>query len=134
MAVALRALAFLLLDEDDNENENKERIWVRPWIASRPQFGAYHSLFHELKKDEQSFKQFIRMDVSQFDFLVEKLAPKILKEDTFMRDSIQPEEMLCLTLRYLASGESFRSLQFQFRLGRKTVCRTLTFVPQFLKR
>jgi len=26
MAVALRALAFLLLDEDDNENENKERI------------------------------------------------------------------------------------------------------------
>jgi len=61
------------------------------------------------------------MDVSQFDFLVEKLAPKILKEDTFMRDSIQPEEMLCLTLRYLASGESFRSLQFQFRLGRKTV-------------
>ena len=33
-----------------------------------------------------------------------------------MRDSIQLEEMVCLALRYLASGESFRSL-----LGRKTV-------------
>ena len=38
-----------------------------------------------------------------------------------MRECIKPEEMCCLTLRYLASRESFRSLEFQFRIGRKTI-------------
>ena len=89
MAVALRTLALLLLDEDENENRRQDRsCWVRPWVANRLQFGAFHSLFYELRKDERSFKEFIRMDVNQFDFLVEKLTPKIIKVDTFMRDSI----------------------------------------------
>ena len=61
------------------------------------------------------------MDVSQFEFLVEKVTPKIVRKDTFMRNSITPQEMVCVALRYLASGESFRSLQFQFRLGRRTI-------------
>uniref|UniRef100_A0A915DH47 DDE Tnp4 domain-containing protein n=1 Tax=Ditylenchus dipsaci TaxID=166011 RepID=A0A915DH47_9BILA len=35
---------------------------------------------------------------------------------TFNSDSDQPEERLMLTLRFLATGEAFRSLSFQFRL------------------
>ena len=61
------------------------------------------------------------MDEGQFDFLVGKLTAEIIKEDTDMRPCIKPHEMVCVTLRYLASGESFRSLQFQFRIGRKTI-------------
>ena len=115
MAVALRTLALLLLDEDENENRRHDRsCWVRPWVANRLQFGAFHSLFYELRKDERSFKEFIRMDVNQFDFLVEKLTPKIIKVDTFMRDSIHPHEMVCVALRYLASGESLDRCSFNF--------------------
>ena len=51
------------------------------------------------------------MDEGQFDFLVGKLTAKIIKEDTVMRPCIKPHKMV---LRYLATGESFRSLQFQF--------------------
>jgi len=29
--------------------------------------------------------------------------------------------LICLTLRYLATGETFRSLEFQFRLSRKVI-------------
>ena len=36
--------------------------------------------------------------------------------------------MVCVALRYLASGESFRSLQFQFRIGRKTISEIVTDV------
>jgi hypothetical protein len=122
MDVAHTALALVLLDEDEIQNQKEEReYWVRPWLDNRKQFGTYHSLFQELKKDEKAFKEFIRMDESQFEFLVERLTQKIIKEDTTMRQCIKPHEMVCLTLRYLASGESFRSLEFQFRIGRKTV-------------
>ena len=42
-----------------------------------------------------------------------------------MRPCIKTHEMVCVALRYLTSGESFRSLQFQFRIGRKTISEEL---------
>ena len=36
--------------------------------------------------------------------------------------------MCCLTLRYLASGETSRSLAFQFRVGRTTAARIINEV------
>ena len=38
-----------------------------------------------------------------------------------MRECINPQEMACLALRYLASGETFRLPKFQFRIGKKTI-------------
>ena len=115
MSVKLKALALLLLDEDESENERAEReYWVCPWLANRSQFGAYHSLLLQLKKDGKAFKEFLQMDEGQFDFLVGKLTAKIIKEDTVMRPCIKPHEMVCVASSYLASGESFRSLQFEF--------------------
>ena len=34
---------------------------------------------------------------------------------------------LAITLRHLATGESYQSLSFQFRVGKSTICK---FVPQ----
>lgn len=122
MSFKVKALALLLLDEDENDDEKTERqYWVRPWVAKRAEFGLYHSLFSELQEDEKAFKEFLRMDVSQFELLVGKLAAKLTKEDTIMRPCIKPHEMVYVALCYLASGESFRSMQFQFRIGRKTI-------------
>ena len=59
-----------------------------------------------------------------------------------MRDSIKPDERLAIALRYLATGESFQSLHFQFRVGRTSiaeivieVCSAIIDVlgPEFLK-
>ena len=38
-----------------------------------------------------------------------------------MRASVPPSERLALTIRYLATGESFQSLSFQFRIGPTTI-------------
>ena len=38
-----------------------------------------------------------------------------------MRECIKPEEMCCVALRYFASGESFRSLEYQFPISRKAI-------------
>ena len=39
-----------------------------------------------------------------------------------MRKLISPKERLALTLRYLATGETFRSVEYQFRICRKVIC------------
>ncbi|KAK7481088.1 hypothetical protein BaRGS_00027628 [Batillaria attramentaria] len=38
-----------------------------------------------------------------------------------MRDSISPGERLAVTLRFLASGDSYQSLSFLYRIGRTTL-------------
>ena len=43
-----------------------------------------------------------------------------------MRIPISPEEKLALTLRFLATGESYESLMYQFRIHRRTIGK---FVP-----
>ena len=44
--------------------------------------------------------------------LLDRVEPLIRKKDTVMRSSISPSERLSITLRYLASGNSFEDLKF----------------------
>ena len=57
---------------------------------------------------------YVRLNTTSFVKLVELLASSLLKKDTVMRECIKPEEMRCVALGHFASGESFRSLQYQF--------------------
>ena len=61
------------------------------------------------------------MDVPHFDEIVRTFSPLLHKKDTNLRECIKPEEMCCVALRYLASGESFRSLEYQFRISKKAI-------------
>ena len=70
------------------------------------------------------------MDRIHFNYLVEKLYPYLVKEDTAMRESIKPAEQRCLFLRYVASGESFRSLEYQFRISRRSTSRMIPKVAK----
>ncbi|XP_046555925.1 putative nuclease HARBI1 [Haliotis rubra] len=58
------------------------------------------------------------MDKVNFDILLEKNSPYIEKKCTPMRNSIPVGEKLALTLRYLASGDSYSSLEFLYRVPR----------------
>ena len=55
-----------------------------------------------------------------------------------MRECISHEERCCFTLRYLARGESFRSLEYQFRISDKAILYSLRssfcYYPSFGKR
>ena len=99
--------------------------------------------------DRKGFREFLRMSVEDFQLLLGKVEPLIKKTDTKMRRAISARQRLSLTLRFLATGrpklndfeqndvllnliiytrnlfaflgESFRSLSFQYRIGRSTV-------------
>ncbi|RXN39369.1 nuclease HARBI1 [Labeo rohita] len=50
------------------------------------------------------------------------VGPDLTSQTTNFRDPIEPKQRLAITLRYLAAGESFASLAYQYRLGAITVC------------
>lgn len=47
-----------------------------------------------------------------------------------MRQAITAKTKLAITLRYLASGDSYRSLEYLTRVSRKTI---LKFIPEVLQ-
>jgi len=59
------------------------------------------------------------MDKDYFNHLVSLVSPLIKKEDTCMREASSLAQRLALTLRFLATEESFHSLAFQFTLGKR---------------
>ncbi|XP_069819612.1 uncharacterized protein [Dendropsophus ebraccatus] len=61
------------------------------------------------------------MSVSTFDRLLCDLRPGLIYQDTDMRLAITPEERLIVTLRFLATGNTFASLHFEFLLGISTI-------------
>ena len=64
------------------------------------------NMVQELSSEDPSgLQNFLRMDMSTFNELLEMVTPIIKRRDTLMRDSISPAERLALTLlRFLATG------------------------------
>ena len=59
--------------------------------------------------------------------LLQKVKPFIQKQNTHLRPSIPAEERLAITLRWLATGESFESLMYQYRVHSRTIS---LFIPE----
>lgn len=88
----------------------------------REQEGFCVKFYRELKDEEPKlYQNFMRMTSEQFNHLLSLVSPLIAKKDTVMRKSISPSDRLILTLRYLATGDSFRSLQYLFRIPANTI-------------
>lgn len=131
---ALATLMVWLVFESDNEEEEmptkKRRCWAKNWILRRREEGFYAKLLIELKSEEPEFyRNFVRMDSQQYEYLLALVTPHIKKEDTVMRESISAGERLMLTLRFLATGESFQSLTYLFRMPLSTIS---TVIPNVL--
>ena len=55
------------------------------------------------------------------------MKPLIKGQSTSMRQAISPEEKLAVTMWFLATGESYRSLMYQFRIHSSTIS---LFIPK----
>ena len=115
-------VVLMMLLDDEAPMMLERQVWCRQWLLRRTERGAYHTIFKELAvEDTPGFAEYMRMPHTKFVALVEAVAPFIKKQETCMRESIQPSERVALAIRYLATGETFQSLSFQFRIGTSTI-------------
>ena len=102
----------------------RRRVWVRQWldVDRRLQYGHYHRLMPELRyEDPVSFFNFLRVPPDMFDELLNRLGPRITKQDTRYRKALEPGLKLAMTLRHLASGDKYASMKFDFRVPHNTM-------------
>ena len=56
-----------------------------------------------------------------FDELLQRIGPRITKQDTSWRNSLEPGLTLAVTLPYLATGDKYPTLQYSYRVSRSTI-------------
>jgi hypothetical protein len=61
------------------------------------------------------------MSLSEFEFFVNMIGENISKKDAAFRKAISIQESLALTLPFLASGDSYVSLQYLFRISKQAI-------------
>ena len=85
--------------------------------------GVFSNIVHELPlEDTVSFKEMLRMDYDTFLNLLAANEPFISQQESYYGGStIKANERLTLTLRFPATGETFISLGFQFRISRSAI-------------
>ncbi|KAK0150875.1 Mucolipin-1 [Merluccius polli] len=108
---------------------NSESLWqVKIWLENQAtnQGVQTSQCLWDRETDRRGFRELLRMDVDDFNFLLDKVQPLIQRKDTTLRKAITARQRLLVTLRFLATGESFRSLCFQYRIGRSTIGQIVT--------
>ena len=118
----LLQLAIYYLKKKRKRKQGKRRVrWVKSWIGRRRQFGLYDQLIVELRnEDQRAFKNFLRMPPEMYDELLERVGPRIAKRHTSCRAPLEPGLKLALTLRHLASGSSYMSMRYGWRVPHNT--------------
>ena len=106
---------YLSFQERRNRNKQKIRLammyfmmemldpvremWIHPLNVDRVSKGEFYRLYLDQRHFPDKFFQNYRMSTFQFNELLVKIAPRIMKKDTNFRKAITPEEKLCVTLR-----------------------------------
>lgn len=100
-AVRIGCVGFhqLLAIYVDGTKRKKRRWSTHPVLSSRLTTGTFHTTFALHRQYEDKFFQYYRMSVSSFDELLGLVCGEIQKQDTNMKQSIQPVERLVITLR-----------------------------------
>ncbi|KAJ8019712.1 hypothetical protein HOLleu_41400 [Holothuria leucospilota] len=95
----------------------RRACWTISWLLRRPEYGQYEKLMVELaREDPTAFGNFQRIDQDLFQELLDRVGPGMTRHQEAGHDvSTGPEcriETGDYQLRYLATGDSYMSLQY----------------------
>lgn len=72
------------------------------------------------REDPRSFHNFMRMSPAMFDEIVQRLTPRLTKNNN-CRTPLEPGLKVALTLRHLASGSKYADMQYGWRVPDNTI-------------
>nr|CAI5844996.1 unnamed protein product [Callosobruchus analis] len=105
------AQACYVVISNSCKKKKKEDGGRNPSIkADLGKYNCTNMIVDLLKEPSGKFHNFCRISYEDFELLLNKIGPQIQKKDTHLRLSIPAKEILAVTLRYLASGDSYQSL------------------------
>lgn len=105
------------------KKKKKRRWWMTQLYYSRLEYRG-SNLVNDLKTNYMGqFQNFCRMSAEDFELLLNKIGPKISKQDTVFRPSIPIQERFAITLRFLATGDSYTSLMYLFKVSKQLISR-----------
>lgn len=122
-ALKIKSAAFLVICSlfKKRKSSTKNRIWWTTHLFRQCEHQP--SLMTHLRFDETTghLKKFVRIDSEDFEFLLGKIGPKIMKRDTQLRKAVSIEKRLAKILRFLATGDSFTNLQYTFLISKQLI-------------
>ena len=105
----------------------RRSIWVKLWLQRTHLHGQYEHLMRELHaEDATSCTNFMRVEPLAFHEILTRIAPRMSNQDTNYRKALTLGLKLAITLRFLAADNSYKSLQFGFRVAHNSICE---FIP-----
>nr|CAH7762568.1 unnamed protein product [Callosobruchus chinensis] len=104
-----------------NKKKKRRRYWIHPLNTRRIYESPYYLKRAKLRAHPDKFFDFYRMSTNSFDELHNGIRDKLIKQNTCMRLSLDTEEKLTITLRFLATGKNFEELHFEYLMGSRTV-------------
>uniref|UniRef100_UPI0037E82BD5 uncharacterized protein isoform X2 n=1 Tax=Semicossyphus pulcher TaxID=241346 RepID=UPI0037E82BD5 len=126
-----RLLALYLLLR---RRRQRRIMWVHPINKRRQELGAFHHLVAELFLGRDCHLKYFRMSPEKMYHLLSLIGPDLTPQTTNFRESIQPKQRLAVSLRFLATGETFANLAFQYRLGKSTVASSVHITCRAIER
>jgi hypothetical protein len=114
--------AFLVLRNIRKKRKKYRRsVWVKDYLKCRNA-----RIMRDLELNEDVlFKNFTRVSRTNFYTLLGMVELIITGHNTGFRESVPAEMKLAITLRYLATGDSFASLMYIFRISKQFVSSVL---------
>ena len=77
--------------------------------------------------DPMAYRNFIQMLPELYQELEQRITAEFQRDRTLIRDTVSPGVKLAVTLRHLATGDSYTTLQYAFRVASPTIKK---FVPE----
>jgi hypothetical protein len=124
--VIVAGAAFILMKMLCKTRKRQKRRWWQRAILKR-RYSESDPLTDLRLEDQGGLQIITRMSVSDFEKLATIIGPQIAKRETNFRKTISINQRLAVTLRFLATGDSYTSLMYHFKFSKQLIS---TIVPE----
>ena len=111
--------------------KRRHRLYkFRPWLTREEleEEGQYSRPMPRLHLDDlMAHRNFIQMPPELYQEMEQRITVEFQRDRTLMRDPVSPGVKLAVTLRHLATGDSYTTLRYAFRVASSTIEK---FVPK----